>query len=256
MNWPSETSKCRHRLAKYCQGCGVDIGYGGDPIVPSAITVDLPVPAAHVGNHPLNLGGDATRLFWFKSDVLDYVFSSHLLEDFKDTESVLREWVRVLKPGGYLILFGPDEQIYRAHCARTGQPYNAAHKIDDFSLSHVKQILLNKLGGVEIVHENPLVDVYSFELVARKQTTSNVSKLNLDVTEMEPNRLLEEIRQNLIAFSKSNSYQIIRLMRRILRKPVARDGFTCSLELLEQLRDNVDKANRLSAKGPALAPEK
>ena len=43
-NWQSETSKCRPRLAKFCVGYGIDIGPGGDPIVPAAIRVDLPNP--------------------------------------------------------------------------------------------------------------------------------------------------------------------------------------------------------------------
>jgi predicted SAM-dependent methyltransferase len=165
----SETPNCRNRLIKYCQGYGLDLGYGGDPITPSAITVDLPIPYAHVGNHPLNLGGDARNIYWFKDNVLDYVFSSHLLEDFENTEEVLREWIRVLKVGGYLVLFCPDEQIYHEHCRKTGQDYNLAHKISNFSLAYVKKILLEKFPDMEIVHENPLIDVYSFEIVARKR---------------------------------------------------------------------------------------
>jgi ADP-heptose:LPS heptosyltransferase/GT2 family glycosyltransferase/predicted SAM-dependent methyltransferase len=169
----SETSKCRDRLIKYCQGYGLDIGYGGDAITPSAITVDLPKPYTNVGNNPLNLGGDARSLYWFDSNILDYVFSSHLLEDFEDTESVLREWIRVLEVGGYLVLFGPDEQIFREYCRRTGHEYNPSHKISDFSLAYVKKILLDKFPNMEIVHENPLVDEYSFELVARKCAASS-----------------------------------------------------------------------------------
>jgi hypothetical protein len=53
----SETSKCRGRLKKFCVGYGVDIGYGGDPIPPSAITIDLLHPYPTVGDAPLNLGG-------------------------------------------------------------------------------------------------------------------------------------------------------------------------------------------------------
>ena len=136
------------------------------------MTVDLPTPLGNVGNHPLNLGGDARSLYWFNSNVMDYVFSSHLLEDFEDTESVLREWIRVLKVGGYLILFCPDEQAYREHCRRTGQDYNLAHKISNFSLAYVKKILLEQFPYMEIVHENSLVDAYSFELVARKRALS------------------------------------------------------------------------------------
>jgi ubiquinone/menaquinone biosynthesis C-methylase UbiE len=104
---------------------------------------------------------------WFRDNVLDYVYSSHLLEDFIDTKTVLTEWLRVLKPGGRLIVFCPDEQIYREHCRRTKQPYNTQHKVDDFSLNKVKSVLA-EIGGTKILHENPLIDIYSWELVAEK----------------------------------------------------------------------------------------
>jgi predicted SAM-dependent methyltransferase len=169
---PSETSKCRGRLAPYCTGYGLDIGPGGDPIVPSAIRVDLPQPYSHVGSMPVQLGGTATKLEWFGDNVLDYVYSSHVLEDFQDTEAVLREWLRVLKPGGKLIIFCPDEQVYRDYCKRTGAPYNTCHVHADFSLNFVKKAM-DRIGGVRIVHEVPLVDVYSWDLVAEKLGSNN-----------------------------------------------------------------------------------
>src|ERR1700726_3531099 len=38
----SETSRHRALLQKFCVGCGIDIGFGGDPITPDAIRMDLP----------------------------------------------------------------------------------------------------------------------------------------------------------------------------------------------------------------------
>jgi len=146
----------------------VDLGFGGDPITDAAIRVDSPHPYAATGLATVQLGGDATDLYWFRDEVLDYVYSSHLLEDFSDTKVVLQEWMRVLKPGGHLIIFCPDEQIYRAHCQRAGQMYNENHKHADFSLQMVKGILQG-IGSVKFVHENPLVEVYSWELVAQKE---------------------------------------------------------------------------------------
>jgi len=163
-----EPSKCRERLKHFCIGNGLDLSYGGDPILPSAITVDLPRPYTHVGNGPLHLAGDARDLYWFRNNVLDYVYSSHLLEDFENTYDVLKEWLRVIKPGGYLILYCPDELTYREHCRKTGQSYNYSHKIKDFSLKYVKKILTDRFVNIKIVHENPLVDEYSFELVVQK----------------------------------------------------------------------------------------
>jgi predicted SAM-dependent methyltransferase len=168
--YQSETSVCRERLKKFCFGDGLDLGFGGDPIIPSAITVDMNIPYAEVGCSPQHLHGDARNLCWFKDGVLDYVYSSHLLEDFPEGETglVLTEWMRVIKPGGFLILYCPDEQKYREHCRLTGQGYNEAHKVSRFSLDYVKQVLSSLGVAYSIVHENAYVDGYSFEIVVMK----------------------------------------------------------------------------------------
>lgn len=164
----SETSKCRNRLSKYCYGFGLDLGFGGDPVNESAIRVDYPSPYAAVGKYPVQLGGDAANLSWFRDNMLDYIFSSHLLEDFDDTETVLNEWIRVLKHGGRLVLFCPDEQRFRKHCRETGQPYNTAHKHENFSLDYVKNIL-EKINKTTIIYEMDGVDIYSWDLVCEKK---------------------------------------------------------------------------------------
>lgn len=163
----SETSKCRSSLARFCKGNGLDIGYGGDPIVPSAICIDLDTPYANYHSHPQHLHGDASSLYWFIDECLDYAYSSHVLEDFIDTEDVLREWSRVLKPGGNLVLFLPDEQAYRAYCAVNGNEPNKHHIHQEFSLNYLKEIV-GLIGGLEVIHELYPVAEYSFELVLKK----------------------------------------------------------------------------------------
>ena len=74
---------------------------GATLITPNAIRVDQPTPYANTGSNPVQLGGDAANLYWFADESLDFLYSSHLLEDFENCEKVLREWLRVLRPGGY-----------------------------------------------------------------------------------------------------------------------------------------------------------
>lgn len=162
----SETSKCRASLAPFCVGDGIDVGFGGDPITPSAIAMDLPERYARYLENPQHLHGDASNLRWFRDDSLDYLYSSHVLEDFENTAAVLREWLRVLKPGGRLVLYLPDEQTYRAHCRREGKPPNEHHVHDNFGLAYVKSCLPSTAGEIE--HERFPVGIYSFELVVRK----------------------------------------------------------------------------------------
>lgn len=166
----SETSKCRERLAPFCTGYGIDIGPGGDPITETAVRVDLPQPYTKVGKYKVQLGGDCRALYWFKDNSLDYVYSSHVLEDFAEIEPILREWLRVLKPGGNLILFCPDQKAYEAHCNGLKEKPNPYHKDPNFSINTVKRALDN-IGRTRNIHETPLIDIYSWELVAQKLTS-------------------------------------------------------------------------------------
>lgn len=43
----------------------------------------------------------------FKDSTLDYVLSSHVIEHFFDPVKALREWHRVIKPGGYIYVIAP-----------------------------------------------------------------------------------------------------------------------------------------------------
>jgi len=165
--WRSETSKCRQRLSPFCAGSGIDIGAGGDPIVPTAVIVDLPSPYTTVGRKSVQLGGDARDLHWFKDGVLDYAFSSHVLEDFEQPEMVIREWLRVLRPKGRLILYCPDQQRYLTYCRKHRHTINPHHFHSDFSLAFV----LNRLPAeipCEVEYQNAEVDDYSWELVLLK----------------------------------------------------------------------------------------
>lgn len=162
----SETSVHRPNLARYCQGDGIDLGFGGDPINETAVRIDLPSPYS-TGIFPTQFAGDATKLHWFADSALDYIFSSHLLEDFPDTTAVLREWLRVLKTGGLLIIGCPDEVRYRAYCTAQGHPRNEHHVHADFSLSFVKRHL-EQIKATTLVYENDAAGPYSWELVVRK----------------------------------------------------------------------------------------
>jgi ubiquinone/menaquinone biosynthesis C-methylase UbiE len=162
-----EVDKIRDIVAPWLVGDGLDIGFGGNPINKTAICIDLPIPYSNYGA-PRHLTGNAVDLFWFSDSVLDYIFSSHLLEDFKDTEIVLHRWMRVLKPYGVIALYLPDEQKYRRVMLETGGKYNQYHQIEDMSLEYMKS-LFRKLE-ISIVYEyeetEPLS--YGFLIVGRK----------------------------------------------------------------------------------------
>ena len=171
----SETARHRGLLVQYCDGYGIDIGFGGDPISPSAVRMDMVSPYTRVGRASVQLGGDCRSLSWFASEALDYVYSSHVLEDFAECETapILREWARVLRPGGRLVLLLPDQQRYLAHCRRVGSVNpdgvvgNPHHSIDHFSLEYVDAAATG-LGNLRKVAAHPSLGPYSFAVVYEK----------------------------------------------------------------------------------------
>jgi predicted SAM-dependent methyltransferase len=176
----SETARHRDKTARYCQGNGVDLGSGGDPVVPTAVQVDLPKPYGNElrtgGKASIQLHGDATNLIWFKDECMDYCYSSHLLEDFADWTPILKEWCRIIKPGGYLVLLIPDKQRF-AEAVKRGQPGNPAHKHEGRPGELTEHI--RKIGRFQIIIDNfaePHSNDYNILFVAQK-LSKNTQKI-------------------------------------------------------------------------------
>ena len=128
----SETAKTRHLTVPYCTGNGLDIGSGGKPVVPWALQIDLPDDkfAAYNSNHrpesSIQWRGDCRRLP-FHPNVFDFVYSSHVLEDFADWKEVVNYWATFVKVGGHMIIQVPDRVRFAAYIAAGGPP-NCAHQ--------------------------------------------------------------------------------------------------------------------------------
>jgi len=155
---------------KYCQGQGLDIGCGVSKIRSDSIGIDLMSPLA-------DMNIDARNLSDFPSGHFDYIFSGHLLEEIEDTENILREWIRVLKPDGYLVLYQADREYY----------YPIGHEL--CNKKHKHHFLwedlwgiFEKIGGMKLIHHarhSLQENEWSFDLVVQK--TENKTK------EMEEN---------------------------------------------------------------------
>lgn len=158
MNARGETDHCRHRLMKYCRGQGVDLGCGNTRIKTDAIGIDLTNPNA-------DMKADARVLKQFPDNHFDYVFSSHLLEELANTEATLKEWIRILKPGGYMILYQAEKTLY----------YPIGHHLCNPSHKHhfcweELWAVFESIGGVKLIHHglHPETQEWSFELVVQK----------------------------------------------------------------------------------------
>jgi SAM-dependent methyltransferase len=119
-SYKGETSKARPRriregfFDRYCRGKGLDVGYGGDLLNPNCRGFD----AVH---------GDAQYLAEIKDAAFDFVYSSHALEHMVDPAVSLRNWWRVVKAGGYLILYIPHREFYEKRKSLPSR-WNPDHK--------------------------------------------------------------------------------------------------------------------------------
>lgn len=152
--YKSETSKVRNLVDKYCIGFGCDIGFGGDKIMKNnCLGIDFDTPYANTGKDkvdiPCKIGEEPIPV---GPNFFDYVYSSHLIEDFVDTKLILLDFIRVLKNEGNLILVFPNQLIYEEHCVKSGQPMNLYHIHKDMGLDY----MLNVLNNIDSIKYNLL----------------------------------------------------------------------------------------------------
>lgn len=108
----SKAAKRRFNIGKfhsnYFVGSGIDIGAGQDTIG-NYRHVFRAMNSVRAWDMP---DGDAQYLDGIEDNTFDFAVSSHSLEHMVDVNTALRNWIRVVKPGGYIIIAVPDEQMY------------------------------------------------------------------------------------------------------------------------------------------------
>jgi SAM-dependent methyltransferase len=109
-------------VRRYFVGQGVDIGGKPDPL---ALYSEFFPLLKNVRVWDLE-DGDAQFMAGVPDNSLDFVHSSHCLEHLNDPTEGLRNWLRILKPGGYIIALVPDEDLYEQGVFPS--TYNLDHK--------------------------------------------------------------------------------------------------------------------------------
>lgn len=164
----NESGKIRWELVPYTRGRGLDLGCGADKTFPHFIGVDDYTASHQFGvQMKPDVACNVAKLDVFGSASMDFVFSSHCLEHVQDYKSTLKEWWRVVKPGGHLCLYLPHKEFY----PNVGQPgANPDHKHDFLPADIVDA--MREVGAWDLVRNedrNEGVE-YSFFQVYRKRT--------------------------------------------------------------------------------------
>ena len=165
-NLANEAAKVRNEVVPYMRGVALDIGAGPFKVWPHFISVDS---GMEFGRDRVDVVVDtAERLPLFASGSVDVCFSSHLLEHipYENVPAALREWFRVTKQFGHVILYLPSDQAYPL----VGKPgSNCDHKWNcnyENVVAALEQVECS-WDMVDFQHRTD-VDEYSLYVVLRK----------------------------------------------------------------------------------------
>jgi ubiquinone/menaquinone biosynthesis C-methylase UbiE len=154
-----ETAKARnHRLKdgwfeKYAPDhmSGIDIGCQHDPLNQTFRRWDL------IFGDP-----DATYMEGVEDNKFQTVYASHVLEHLPDPETALKNWYRILRPGGHLIVLVPHRELYERK-KELPSNWNFDHKW--FWLPEGDEPPVTKGFKDTIERAIPGADVVSFEVL-------------------------------------------------------------------------------------------
>lgn len=110
---------------RFIQNAVIDIGCGGHPISDECEKWDTKFGF-----------GDATFMEGVPDNHFDTAYSSHLLEHLADPVTALRNWLRIVKPHGWLIVLVPHRDLYEKKLLLPSR-WNEGHKT--FWLPHYSE---------------------------------------------------------------------------------------------------------------------
>ncbi|MBL8536983.1 MAG: methyltransferase domain-containing protein [Hyphomonadaceae bacterium] len=170
-------------MGRYFRGDGVDIGGFPDPLALYAELFPL-MRSVRVWDIA---DGDAQLMEGVADCWYDFVHSSHCLEHLHDPEQGLRNWFRILKPGGFLIVTVPDEDLYEQ--GEFPSTFNQDHKWT-FTVFKTKSWsprsrnvidLLRALGeGADVERIEVLTSTYRYNAPRFDQTLTPIGECGIE----------------------------------------------------------------------------
>jgi len=174
---------CPNFMRRYFVGDGLDVGGKPDPL---SLYVDLFPLMRSVRTWDLE-DGDAQYLAGVEDETYDFVHSSHCLEHLIDPREGLENWLRVVQPGGHLVVTVPDEDLYEQGVFPS--TFNRDHKWT-FTIFKVRSWSKRSLNVVDLVQElgecaelirlEQLSATYRFNLPRYDQTLTPVGECGIE----------------------------------------------------------------------------
>ena len=173
----ADTSNARRRLDprfanRWLVGKGLNIGVEVDPTLKELWPKITAVDSITAGSG----GRVAQYLTEVPSDSYDFVHAPRVLQLCQDPKIALLNWVRVLRPGGFIVALVPEELLYEL--GRWPSRFDAENR-SSFTMRYVSQIptsvnLVQALWKlkVDVEHLSLLSDLWRRDLVPTDQTQS------------------------------------------------------------------------------------
>jgi SAM-dependent methyltransferase len=166
MDEAKKTNQIRGELfiRKYFSGKVIDIGAGEDLVCDGAERFDQD-------------DGDANHITKYRNlNTYDTVHSSHCLEHMHEPSNALLEWWKIIKPGGYLVLVIPDEDLYEQ--GFWPSKFNSDHKAT-FTINNKKSWSPVSYNIEKLVSSLPNSELISVEIQDKNYDYSLQTKLPL-----------------------------------------------------------------------------
>jgi ubiquinone/menaquinone biosynthesis C-methylase UbiE len=170
-------------VTRYFVGEGIDIGSGPDPLGQYAELFPL-MSGVRAWDLP---DGDAELMASCGDEQYDFVHSSHCLEHMHNPDIALKNWFRIVKPGGHLVVLVPDEDMYEQGIFPS--TYNSDHKAtatifktSSWSTRSLNLIeVLKGLGAqADIIKLEQLTGSYRFSLPRVDQTLTPIGECAIE----------------------------------------------------------------------------
>ena len=166
-------------ITRYFTGAGIDIGAGPDPLTRYIELFPL-ITTIRAWDKK---DGDAELMMSCADNQYDFVHSSHCLEHMQNPDVALKNWFRILKPGGHLVVTVPDEDMYEQGVFPS--TFNPDHKwtFTIFKTSswsnrsrNVIEMIMTLGESADPIKVEQLINTYRFKLPRRDQTQTPIGE--------------------------------------------------------------------------------